>query len=160
MSTMLSDLQKIDISKNYLDNIDILNSLKRLKMIVASDNYIRAVNLQLPKLQELDLRNNFIEKVPILSQMPQLKVLILNANNITEMKLQYKKDNQLNIMKMVFRNNKIKFTNMEVINFVKKLKEFKALRVLNLENNPFEKDQTINAKIIRGLPQNLDMYNN
>ena len=68
-------------------------------------------------------------------------MLILNANNITEMKLQCKKENYLNIMKMVFRNNKIKFTNMEVINFVKKLKEFKALRVLNLENNPFEKDQ-------------------
>lgn len=43
-------------------------------------------------------------------------------------------------MKMVFRNNKIKFTNMEVINFVKKLKEFKVLKVLNLENNPFETD--------------------
>ena len=66
-----------------------MNSLKRLKHIIASDNYIRTVNLQLPKLQELDLRNNFIDKVPILSQMPQLKVLILNANNITEMKLEH-----------------------------------------------------------------------
>ena len=63
-------------------------------------------------------------------------------------------------MKMVFRNNRIKFTNMEVISFARKLKEFKALRVLNLENNPFEKDPQINAKIIRGLPQNLEMYNN
>lgn len=61
---------KIDISKNYLDNIDILNNYQRLKVIIASDNYIRTVNLQLPKLQDLDLRNNFIEKVPILSQMP------------------------------------------------------------------------------------------
>ena len=43
--TTLSNLQKVDISKNYLDNIDVLNSLKRLKVIVASDNYIRAVNL-------------------------------------------------------------------------------------------------------------------
>lgn len=118
------------------------------------------MNLQLPRLQELDLRNNFIEKVPILSQMPQLKVLVLNANNIAELKLQCKRDNHLNIMKMVFRNNRIKFTNMEVISFARKLKEFKALRVLNLENNPFEKDPQINAKIIRGLPQNLEMYNN
>ena len=130
----------INISKNYLDNIDILNHYQRLKVITASDNYIRTVNLQLPKLQELDLRNNFIEKVPILSQMPQLKVIILNANNITELKLQCKRENYVNIMKMVFRNNKIKFTNMEVINFVKKLKEFKVLKVLNLENNPFETD--------------------
>ena len=48
----------IDISRNYLDNIDILNSLKKLKHIIASENYIRAVNLQLPKLQELNLQNN------------------------------------------------------------------------------------------------------
>ena len=85
--TLIIDLQKVDISKNYLDNIDSLNQLQRLKVIIASDNYIRAANLQLPKLQELDLRNNFIDKIPILSQMPQLKVLTLNANNITELKL-------------------------------------------------------------------------
>ena len=46
----LQNLMKIDVSKNYLDSIDILNQLQRLKVIVASDNYIRAVNLQLPKL--------------------------------------------------------------------------------------------------------------
>ena len=57
---------------------------------MANYNYIRAVNLQLPRLQELNLTNNNIEKVPILSQMPQLKILILNANNITELKLQTK----------------------------------------------------------------------
>lgn len=66
----------------------------------------------------------------------------------------------MNLMKMVFRNNNIRFTNMEVINFVKKLKEFKSLKVLNLEHNPFEKDAQINAKIIRNLPQSLEMYNN
>ena len=142
-----------------MDNIDALNQLTRLKVIIASDNYIRSANLQLPKLQELDLRNNFLEKVPILSQMPQLKVLILNANNITELKLQCKDQNYLNIMKMVFRNNKIRFNNMEVINFVKKLKEFKVLKVLSLDSNPFEQNQQIVNKIIRGLPKNLEIYN-
>lgn len=156
----LQDLQKIDISRNFLDNIDALNDLQRLKVIVATDNYIKAVNLQLPKLQELNLDNNFIETVPILSQMPQLKVLILNANNITELKLQCKDQNYVNIMKMVFRNNQIRFTNMEVINFVKTLKMFKTLRVLNLEHNPFENDKVIKEKIIRGLPQSLELYNN
>ena len=61
---------------------------------------------------------------------------------------------------MVFSHNNIRFTNMEVINFVKTLKEFKSLRVINLEGNPFEKDAVINAKIIRNLPQSLEMYNN
>lgn len=65
--TTLTDLMKIDISKNYLDNIDALNDLTKLKMIVANNNYIRDISLQLPKLQELDLGNNYIEKVPILS---------------------------------------------------------------------------------------------
>ena len=41
---------------------------------------------------------------------------------------------------------------MESINLVKKLKEFKALKVLNVENNPFEENTAINHKIIRGLP--------
>lgn len=92
--------------------------------------------------------------------MPQLKVLILNANKISEMKLTYGEENKRNIMKMAFKNNRIKFTNERVIYFVKMLKEFKALRVLNFEGNPFELEPQINTKIIRGLPQNLEMYNN
>ena len=63
-------------------------------------------------------------------------------------------------MKMVFSKNRIRFNKMEVINFVKKLKDFKALRNLDLEHNPFEKDRSIKEKIIRGLPQNLEKYNN
>ena len=62
-------------------------------------------------------------------------------------------------MKMVLSNNKIKFKNMEVINFIKKLKEFKALKVLSLDKNPFEKNQQIVNKIILGLPKNLELYN-
>ena len=66
----------------------------------------------------------------------------------------------MNIVKMNFRNNKISFTSMEQINFVRRLKDFRALKALNLENNPFEKNEQIRAKIIRGLPANLEMYNN
>ena len=76
------------------------------------------------------------------------------------MKLQCKKQNYLNLMKVNLRNNKIMFSNMEVINFVKKLKDFKVLKVLNMDNNPFEKIPSINNKIIRGLPKTLEMYNN
>ena len=48
--TALHDLIKIEISKNYLDNIDALNDLLKLKVITANNNYIRDVSLQLPKL--------------------------------------------------------------------------------------------------------------
>ena len=37
---MVFSLQKIDISRNYLDNIDILNIIPSLKHIIACDNYI------------------------------------------------------------------------------------------------------------------------
>lgn len=72
--------------------------------------------------------------------MPQLKVLFLDSNKITEMKLSYGPENVLNIMKMSFKNNRINFTQEKVIYFVKELKDFKALRVLNCEGNPFEQD--------------------
>lgn len=43
--TSLTDLAKIDISKNYLDNIDALNDLHKLKVIIANNNYIRNISL-------------------------------------------------------------------------------------------------------------------
>ena len=85
--------------------------------------------------------------------MPKLQVLILNANNISELKLQCSGPNYLNIMKINLRNNKINFTNMEVINFVKKLKEFKVLKVLSLDFNPFIDNPQIANKITKGLPK-------
>ena len=46
----MKDIMKIDVSKNHLENIDILNHLKRLEVLVASDNYITEVKLKLPRL--------------------------------------------------------------------------------------------------------------
>ena len=100
-------LVKIDISRNYLDNIDVLNQFQSLKVIIAGDNYIQSINLQLPNLSELDLRNNFMIKVPNLSLTPQLQTLVLNANNISEVKLKCRKENFLTVRKIVLRNNKI-----------------------------------------------------
>ena len=43
---------------------------------------------------------------------------------------------------------------------MRKLNEFKSLRILNLENNPFEKFPEFVRIIISNLPQCLEMYNN
>ena len=101
----LLNLQEIDIQKNFLNNIDMLNKMHRLRKINAGDNYLSNVNLNLSKLQELDLRNNFLERVPIINQLPQLKILILNANKITDLRIMCKDPNYINIEKMNFANN-------------------------------------------------------
>ena len=67
MPQHLLNLQEINVSKNFLDNIDSLNLMTRLVKINAADNYITQVNLQLMNLQDLNLRNNFLEKIPILN---------------------------------------------------------------------------------------------
>jgi fumarylacetoacetate (FAA) hydrolase family protein len=46
----LLNLQEINIQKNFLNNIDILNKMHRLRKINAGDNYLANVNLQLSKL--------------------------------------------------------------------------------------------------------------
>lgn len=79
--------------------------------------------------------------MPNLSQTPLLKILILNANNISDFKLITRKENGLNLNKIVLRNNKIDFQTEQQVNvFIRKLRELKALRILNIENNPFEKN--------------------
>jgi len=54
------NLQVINLSKNYLSNIDLLNRFASLRKISAGYNYIPEVKLSLSKLVELDLRNNFL----------------------------------------------------------------------------------------------------
>ena len=61
LESHMVDLIKIDISRNHLSNIELLHKFTQLKVINASDNFIRSIDLNLHSLQELDLRNNFIE---------------------------------------------------------------------------------------------------
>ena len=59
------------------------------------------------------------------------------------------------------RTNKIRFTKDSLDQFVKDLRCFKALRILTLQNNPFE-DETpeMVQRIVNNLPQSVEMYNN
>ena len=65
-------LQEIDLHKNFLSSIDVLNQFRNLKVIKASDNYITEINLNLQRLEDLDLHNNYIYKMPLLHSLPKI----------------------------------------------------------------------------------------
>lgn len=94
-------------------------------MIDASNNYIRSINLELPKLEELWLGNNYIEKVPVLTRLPELQTLELNANKIKNLAMKIKHNNYKNMIKMILSSNVIEFNDDDLKIFVKHLRQFK-----------------------------------
>ena len=122
--------------------------MQQLRVVSAPDNYLRSVHLQLSHLEELDVRNNFIDTIPFLSSMPKLKTIYLNANNIREARLVTNVSNYNHLVRLSIRNNKIAFEEDEkgrglLDKFLSKLGRFRALRVVNLDHNPYEKDPEI-----------------
>ena len=59
-------LVEVNLHKNFLSSIDILNSFRNIRIIKASNNYIQEINLNLQKLEDLDLQNNYITNFPLL----------------------------------------------------------------------------------------------
>lgn len=143
LAPKMVDMLKIDLSKNNLVNIDFLCSFTQLRQVVCCDNYLRSVNLELNHLEELDLRNNFIEVMPVLSTMPKLQTLLINANNVRVLRLTVSTKNFNYLTKLVIKNNKIAFNSDQLSRFLKKLKQFKALRYLSMEENPYIRDPAI-----------------
>lgn len=80
-----NNLQEINISRNLLINIDILNMYINLKQIDASSNYIETVDLNLSKLQVLNLSNNHLEEFPDIIPCKKLFKLNLASNKIQSM---------------------------------------------------------------------------
>src|SRR5689334_22340867 len=59
----------VDCSHNKLENL-VLKNYRELQTIVASNNFIKKVELNLIKLKNLDLSFNKLEKVPNFSNIP------------------------------------------------------------------------------------------
>ena len=77
--------REIDLSKNELISVAVLNRFLQLRSINASGNSIAigaGVVLRLPKLVELDLSENRLVAVPPLTELPSLQVLRLQRNQI------------------------------------------------------------------------------
>jgi len=56
-------MTKIYLSNNQLRSIDALNKFSTLKSIIANNNQIASVQLNLSSLVELDLSNNWLTEV-------------------------------------------------------------------------------------------------
>lgn len=133
-------LEEVHLTKNLINNIEPLNAFKSLRVIDASHNYIVEVNLQLPKLEQLILADNYLEKFPTLEHMKKLKTIDLNANAltgfdevITEMTPNVR---SLDLGHNQLFNRGVEDPNAEAT-FTAKLKEFKHLRKLVVQGNPF-----------------------
>lgn len=98
---MLTDLWEntleVNLSKNFLSSIDVLNQFRSLRYLTASENYIIEVSLNLPRLEKLDLRQNFIGKFPLLHQLPKLRDLDLSHNRLEDFKTDFKSPSCLSL---------------------------------------------------------------
>jgi Leucine-rich repeat (LRR) protein len=74
------------LHKNSLSNIDDLAQFQNLKVIDASNNYIHAVDLPLPKLEHLNLSNNYLVKFPSLDKSLRLRYINLETNRLEDLK--------------------------------------------------------------------------
>ena len=81
-----SQLEELSLSRNMLNNVDVLKSQHNLRVLDCSDNYLEEVNLHLPKLQSLNLQNNYLKKFPVLQNMNNLRYLNLNSNQLVDFK--------------------------------------------------------------------------
>lgn len=127
-----------------INNIDLLGRFQNLRFIYASNNYIEEVVLLLPKLEKLDLSNNYLKKFPLLENgMKKLKYLNLNQNRLVDIR-EVICEFTPNIKHLDLGGNQIEFDNFnEFYNFLMKIKEWKGITNLIVEDNPFFKPENI-----------------
>ena len=104
------NLSKINVSRNMLISIDILEMYHNLKMIDASTNYIQSVELNLPKLKELKLANNHLTQFPDIVTCKRLTFLDLSNNKIESIE--------------DLRGNKFPHSELQVLNLSGNLLDF------------------------------------
>lgn len=102
-------LEKLDLSRNNLSEIDAIESIKNLKTVDISYNYIEELgNISLPNLQNFILRNNYIRTFPVFEFCKKLKYLDLRNNLISDL-LPLNANYIPNLKSLDLRNNKIDF---------------------------------------------------
>ena len=119
-------LEKINVSKNQIVSIDILNNYPKLLHINANNCYITRVQLKLKHLISLDLSHNFLKEFPNL-QTPHLEVINLNSNsmrNLEKLKIEHFNLKSINVAvnPLVFGQYEDLFDNFETLKTKKRLK--------------------------------------
>lgn len=156
----LLNLEELDKDKNieykiYFSSINYLNASKNsltfiklkgynnLETIIATENYISKVELNLSKLKFLDLSNNMLSKIFEMNSINNLEVLILNKNIITKISCEDLSAVKNTLTHLELNNNKISFSSVnEFCTFFDGFRKImKKLQILDLNSNIFSNNR-------------------
>ena len=132
------NLKHLNISNNSLPILK-LKDYKYLETILASNNQIYEVELNLPSLSKLDLSRNNLKRMFDLSNIKYLTELNLSQNSIRELSFDLFKSVKATLSVLDLSENLIEFNDVkEFFNFAETFgKSMKELTVFNVDGNPF-----------------------
>ena len=136
--TIYAQINFLDISKNSLSVLR-LKSYNNLERIIARENYITKVELNLPRLKKIDLSCNMINKMFELNSVTCLEELILNRNSISKITFEDFKPVKSTLVTLEIANNKVEFGSVKgFFDFSESFgKSMKKLKNLNISGNLF-----------------------
>ena len=139
----LKNIQKIDISNNYISKL-ILKKFPILSIIIASKNMISEVNLVLPKLKILDLSYNLVKTIPDFTKTPEITELNFSRNLISRITINDFSKLKQSLTKLDLSYNRINFDLVnDFISLVDGLKFF-DLTEFSIQGNLFnEKNKAL-----------------
>jgi Ran GTPase-activating protein (RanGAP) involved in mRNA processing and transport len=139
----LKNIQKIDISNNYISKL-ILKKFPILSIIIASKNMISEVNLVLPKLKILDLSYNLVKTIPDFTKTPEITELNFSRNLISRITINDFSKLKQSLTKLDLSYNRINFDLVnDFISLVDGLKFF-DLTEFSIQGNLFnEKNKSL-----------------
>ena len=123
----LKNLRFLDLSQNKIENIEPLKNTIHLKFLNLRDNHVQDIKPieMLKNLKHLDLCHNLIENIEPLSQLFKLQKLDLSRNSINEVTA-LSKLNLLQILNLLDN----------VIEDISPLKNLKDLEILHISYDP------------------------
>ena len=135
----------LNVSKNSISTLK-LKAYNLLETIIATDNCISKVELNLSRLKKIDLSANIITKIFELNSIPLLEELILNKNSISRISFEDFRPVKNTLTTLELGQNKLDFPNVkEFFDFFEQFgKNMKKIRSLVLAGNVFS-----NSKVYR-----------
>jgi hypothetical protein len=128
----------LDVSRNSISSLK-LKGYMLLETIVACDNSITRVELNLPRLKKLNLSDNMITRIFELNNIPLLEELILNKNSTKNIVFEEFKPVKNTLTVLELAQNRVDFPSVK--DFLDCFEQFgkymKKLKTLNLSNNSF-----------------------
>jgi len=125
----LRNIQWLNLSKNQIQNIDVLKTLTNIQELGLSNNKIQNIDIlkTLTNIHRLSLSNNKIQNIYVLKTLTKIEDLLLSNNQIENIDVL---KTLTNIQILDLSNNKIKFINT--------LETLTNIQTLNLSNNQIQ----------------------